>query len=104
MEKHYGNPALSSLDHLFSMRSFKKEFLKDVRIGEEEEESGKGKSKEFSRLSELDLKILLKYLSRDRGVAIVEKDVSYTKVKRKEVYPRVFLKSQSLENKRAWEI
>lgn len=50
-------------DDLFSFESFRKEFAGKVTTG--------------SSLSEMDIKVLVKYLERDRNILVVDKEVRF---------------------------
>jgi len=81
LEKHFGKIKVDETENVFSRKSFKESLLGDLKFGGFNGKS-KGKEKEIGggnggfKLSELDVKVLLKYLSRDRGVLILENDVS----------------------------
>ncbi|PWN37494.1 uncharacterized protein FA14DRAFT_114188, partial [Meira miltonrushii] len=67
---HRSSPRISALDCLFSRRTFVEEVVKPA-IAATLPDSSTAKSS----LSESDLEVLLKYLARDRKVALVDKEV-----------------------------
>lgn len=64
-----GSPA----DALYTFESFRKEFACCVG-SEEEADSGSGS------MSELDMKVLLRYLEREKGVVVVDNGVRFQKL------------------------